>query len=92
MKLRASGNVAASIVVKELTKSPTRAQKYRSAFEKGNEENILQLSSLEALSMYVEAGLTRTQYEIIRSNKKKLYPCYSVLQRAKNDCYPIKES
>ncbi|GBP20049.1 hypothetical protein EVAR_13817_1 [Eumeta japonica] len=66
MVLRASGKSDASKVVKDLTKSPTRARKYRSAFRKSNKEERQQLSSLGALSMYVEAGLTRTQYEIVR--------------------------
>lgn len=92
MKLRASGKLHASNVVKDVTKTPTRAHKYRSAFRKWIEESSPQLSSLEALSMYVEAGLTRTQYEIVRLSNKKFYPCYTILQKAKIDCYPVKES
>ncbi|CAH0563012.1 unnamed protein product [Brassicogethes aeneus] len=92
MKLRASGKVAASNVVKDLTKSPTRAQKYRVAIKTSNKDESCQLSTLEALSMFVEAGLTRTQYEIIRSTNKKMFPCYTILQKAKKNCYPIKES
>ncbi|XP_075979633.1 uncharacterized protein LOC142978911 [Anticarsia gemmatalis] len=92
MKLRASGNIDASNVVKDLIKSPSRGQKYRSAIKKFKQVTCHQLSTLDALSMYVEAGLTRSQYEIVRSSNKKFYPCYSILQKAKNECYPIKES
>lgn len=42
--------------------------------------------------MFVEADLSRRQYEIIRSASKELYPYYSVLKKAKRDCYPPKES
>lgn len=42
--------------------------------------------------MYVEADLFRRQYEIIRQSNKKLYPCYTILQKAKMDCYPNKKS
>lgn len=40
----------------------------------------------------MEADFTRRQYEIIRSASKKLFPSYSILQKAKSDCYPPKES
>lgn len=51
-----------------------------------------QLTTLRALAMFVEADLSRRQYEIIRSTNKKLYPCYKMLQKAKINCYPDKES
>ncbi|CAH0560552.1 unnamed protein product [Brassicogethes aeneus] len=47
---------------------------------------------LTALSVFVEADLSRRQYEIVRSTSQKLYPSYSILQKAKSDCYPPKES
>lgn len=42
--------------------------------------------------MFVDAGLSRSQYDLIRSSSKKIYPCYSIVQRAKMECYPDKES
>jgi putative heme iron utilization protein len=45
-----------------------------------------------ALVIFVEAGLSRRQYEIIKSINKKLYLCYSVLQEVKMNCYQNKES
>ncbi|GBP70842.1 hypothetical protein EVAR_53506_1 [Eumeta japonica] len=51
MVLRASCKSGTSKVVKDLTKSPRRARKYRSAFRKSNKEERQQLSSLEALSI-----------------------------------------
>lgn len=85
MKLRESGKVDASRVVKNLTKSPRKAKKYIKALKKSSEEQekTLQLSPLRALSMFTEAGLTKAQYEIIRETNKSFFPCYSVLQKAK---------
>lgn len=90
MKLRESGKVDASKVVKDLTKSPRRGTKYVKAFKKSKEEQekSRQLSPLRALSMFTEAGLTKAQYEIIREMNKNFFPCYSVLQKLKKDCYP----
>ncbi|CAH1105745.1 unnamed protein product [Psylliodes chrysocephalus] len=42
--------------------------------------------------MFVEADLTRRQYEIIRNANKKFFPCYSLLQKVKQECYPPAES
>ena len=42
--------------------------------------------------MFVEANLSRKQYDIVRNTKKQVYPCYSFLQKAKLDCYPEKDS
>ena len=46
------------------------------------------MTPLQALSMFIEAGLSRRQYEIIRNGNKKFYPCYTVLQKEKTNCYP----
>lgn len=48
--------------------------------------------TIKGLAIFVEAGLSRRQYEIIRTNDKKLYPCYTILQNAKKDCYPVPDS
>ncbi|KAH9644366.1 hypothetical protein HF086_006394 [Spodoptera exigua] len=94
MALRDKGNVDGAYVIKDIMASPTRGRKYREAFRKSAtpEGTIKQLSPSQALSMFVEAALTRKQYEIIRESSKKLYPCYSILQKAKQDCYPNAES
>ena len=64
MKLRESGKVQASRVVKNLTKSPSRAEKYLTAIKKSEDAEPSQLSPLQALSMFTEAGLTTAQYEM----------------------------
>lgn len=39
------------------------------------------VTPLQALSMFVEAGISRSQYEVIRNIASKLYPFHSVLQK-----------
>ncbi|XP_050534417.1 uncharacterized protein LOC126901738 [Daktulosphaira vitifoliae] len=41
--------------------------------------------------MFVEADLTRRQYEIIRNTNKAFYPPYYLLLKAKQECFPPKE-
>lgn len=87
--LRAKGLRNASEILKEITKSPTRAKKIRNAYKSSSEpdkHNIL--TPQEALAMFIEADLTRQQYEIIRKTNKSLYPCYDRLLEAKKECYP----
>nr|XP_022901971.1 uncharacterized protein LOC111414763 [Onthophagus taurus] len=92
MKLRETGKVDASRVVKDLTKSPKRAKKYVTAMKKASDVQPRQLSPLRALSMFTEAGLTRAQYERVRETNKSFFPCYSILQRVKRECYPVQEA
>lgn len=92
-KLADSGKRDASLVLKEIISTPKRATKYKKAFSRVHLESVTsQLSLTQAISMFVEAGLSRKQYEIIRSTQKKLFPCYSLLQKAKVECYPDKEA
>lgn len=92
MILRAEGKADAANVMKDLTTSPKRATKYRKAYSSSLQVQTEQITPLKALSMFVEADLSRRQYKIVRSCHKKLYPCYSILQKAKQDCYPTRES
>lgn len=92
VKLQCEGKTDAANVIKDLTQSPSRAKNYRNALIRSQNEQKLQLTALKALSMFVEAGLSRRQYETIRSFNKNNYPCYTILQNAKKDCYPVEES
>ncbi|KAL4716927.1 hypothetical protein ACJJTC_012738 [Scirpophaga incertulas] len=92
MKLRSSGKVDASKVLQEITQSPTRAKKYRTVYSKIVKDKSEPISTFKALCMFVEADLSRRQYEIIAATGKKIFPCYSLLQKAKKDCYPPAES
>ncbi|RVE44545.1 hypothetical protein evm_010791 [Chilo suppressalis] len=90
MKLRHVVKIAASKVVKDLSKSPQRAKTYVKAFKKSSEkqDQPRQLSPLQALSMFTEAELTKAQYERVRETNPYFFPCYSVLQKVKKDTYP----
>ena len=89
VELRKSGKRDASEILKEITSTPTRASKYKKAFSKSTREKICSLTPLQALSMFVEADLTRRQYEIVRNTNKKFFPCYTLLQkRNKNVIHP----
>lgn len=93
MQLRAEGNPEASDLLKDITSSPSRANEYKDAYSKRmSKDQTPPLSPLQALAMFVEAGLTRKQYNVIRNTNPKFFPCYSILQRAKNACYPDKDS
>ena len=87
-----SGKRNAAKIVKELTASPKRASRYRQAFYRKPEKTVHTLTPFEALAMIVEADLSRKQYEVIRNTNKSIYPCYSLIQKAKLECYPQKET
>lgn len=88
VELGKSGKKDASNVLKDITSTPTRATKYKKAFylTKSSKKQH-SLTPMQALQMFVDADLTQGQYEIIRKTNKNFFPCYSVVQRAKNKCY-----
>lgn len=90
--LEMSGHRNASRLLSEVMKSPKRAKKYKQAYSKCLQDNDIQLSPFKALAMFVEADLSRKQYEIVRNSNKKYYPCYSLIQKEKLNCYPPKSS
>ncbi|KAJ8930160.1 hypothetical protein NQ314_017056 [Rhamnusium bicolor] len=90
--LRLQGKRDASKILKEITNFPTRAREYSKAIEEnGDKASGTTLTPLQALIMFVEADLTRHQYEIIRNTNKAFYPPYYLLLQAKQECYPPKE-
>lgn len=70
MSLRASGNVVASNILKNITKSPTRALKFRKSVTQAERLKNKKLSPTEALSVFVEGDFTRRQYNIISTADK----------------------
>ncbi|KAK9675099.1 hypothetical protein QE152_g40634, partial [Popillia japonica] len=70
MTMRAEGRRDAANVSKELSTYPSTATRYKKAYENQSQDERKQLSPLRALSMVVEADLSRRQYEIIRSMNK----------------------
>lgn len=91
MSHRASRNNDLASVIQEVTKSPTRATKFRKAAAIGSKTTITKKHTPEdALMIFVEANMTLAQYEVIHQANKDVYPCYTYVQRAKQDCYPNK--
>ncbi|XP_011867945.1 PREDICTED: uncharacterized protein LOC105562053 [Vollenhovia emeryi] len=92
MGLRASGNLHASKVIRDVTEgSPSKASQYRKSMERVSEDV---LSGNEALSLVVEGKMTKSQYQLIRSvsvkKNCKLYPPYKCVLDSKKKCYPAK--
>lgn len=84
--LQTDGKRNASKVLKQITISPTRATRYRK-FSAKCDETIPPLTPFKALQMFVEADLTKRQYEIISSTNKKHFPCYDLLLKEKQECF-----
>lgn len=87
MSLRASGQIHASQIVKEIVSSPTIATQYKKSFVNISQ----QLSAEEALTVLVDAKLTRSQYNIIRKATPDKFPSYTIVQQAKQKCYPKRD-
>lgn len=92
MSQRAAGNNDVSQMIKDITASPTRAKKFRASIVNAKTKNVKKLSPSQALNIFVDANLSRKQYEIIQGASKNIYPCYSLLKKAKAHCYPKEES
>lgn len=88
MALRSEGQPQASKVLQSITTtSPKRASKYIKAYKRSLEPQQ-RMSGADALSILVEAKLSRYQYGIIRSSAPEKFPSYKTVQAAKKFCYP----
>ncbi|KAL4120909.1 hypothetical protein QTP88_013516 [Uroleucon formosanum] len=81
MSQHAAGNIDVSKMIKKITLTNRKRKR-----------NLKKHTPSEALSIFVEANLSKKQYEVIRAANKNIYPCYSLIKNAKQDCYPKKES
>lgn len=88
---RPAGYSDASKVMKDMTLTPTRAKKYRTRFISTQKEIVKKHTLSQALAIFVEADMTRKQYEVIHAANQNIYPCYSLVKKAKKDCYPREE-
>ena len=81
MNLRSEGDEAASKLVKEITTTtPTRARRVLTKWRK-KEPIQTQLSEDEALSMIINADLTKNQYQIIRMMAEKMDISYTIAMK-----------
>lgn len=87
--LKTSGNIGASKLLKEVVFSPTKANEYMQCLGRSEEAKM---SKEEALSVLVEARLSRHQYNIIKKSAPKRFPSYTAVQLAKKECYPPEHS
>lgn len=88
-----SGNTDTSKVLKEITATPTRATKFRKIISSAKKDHMTKkYTPREALALFVEGDFTRRQWELIQGERKDVYPCYSLIQKAKKECYPKEES
>lgn len=92
MSLRASGQLDAANVIKDVTlTTPKRAEKYRKAY-KETSKSVMPYTDDKALSLIIEAKLSKHQYNILRSTAKlnncNIYPPYEKITLAKKRCYP----
>lgn len=93
MRLSSAGlNDAATILKNITTKSPSRAARYRTAYESSIDPRLVEMSGDEALIDFVNAKLTKQQYidirRSLRNKKVAIYPSYAKVVAAKNRCYP----
>ncbi|XP_078050186.1 uncharacterized protein LOC144476808 [Augochlora pura] len=89
MNLRSSNDNSGAKIVKNLGESPAEAKRYVSAL---NSKPVTRLSVDKALSMIVEAKLSRHQYNTIRNilneSNNDILPNYETVREAKIRSYP----
>lgn len=91
MNFRAEGNNQAAKILKDITNTPSKAHEYCNAL-KNQTTTYTKLSADEALSLLIEAKLSKSQYNLIRRQVKEknchIYPSYDEILKAKKRCYP----
>ena len=93
ISLRSKGRRDAANILHEISaSSPTKATKIKKAYTLSKEKETCQLSSEEALALFIDAKLTKRQYMMIRLKATmrnfNLYPPYKCVLKAKKECYP----
>ncbi|CAB3225831.1 unnamed protein product [Arctia plantaginis] len=78
-KLRSECNIDFAKVVRDISEgSPTKAARYRQSLESTN--NNVPFTENEALSLYVELGLSQSKYQLLRNahmeKKTRMFPAY----------------
>jgi hypothetical protein len=96
MSLRSAGKTdAAKLFCEALETTPTRALRIRKAWDAHAKNIEVPYTPEEAISLFTEARLTKSQYTKIRSQAKmkncNIYPSYHVIKAAKEECYPPKD-
>jgi len=89
MQFRAQGQIHASKIIKNIQEEPIKAKEYFNAIKEKKQNKF---NGDEALSLIVEAQLSKFQYKFIRNQAKSkncdIYPSYDEVLSAKKRCYP----
>lgn len=88
-KLRSEGNIDFAKVVRDISEgSPTKAARYRKSLESTN--NNVPFTENEALSLYVELGLSQSKYQLLRNaHMEKNHGCFQHIKRSKKQSYSV---
>jgi hypothetical protein len=97
MNLRSAGHKdSAKLFYEAVETTPTRPSRMREAWTKSNEDQIKPYTSDEALALFIDTRLTKSQPVKIRvqakARKADIYPSYHKVQAAKKSCYPLDET
>lgn len=96
--LKEEGKEAAAKLISEAVfTTPTRAGKIHRAWHSTQQDKkVVPFTNDEAVSLIVEANLSKHQYLLIRQEAKNrnanIYPSYHKVLEAKSRCYPPKEA
>lgn len=85
MNLRASGKVNEAEVINKVMKSPEYS---KDCLHISSTTKAKRLSSRQALSLIIEAQLSRKQYETVRNYAPDIFPSYKLVQAEKISSYP----
>ena len=97
VSLHSEGKRTAAKLMHEVSmRSPTRAKQINTAWKSAQlGRTIMAYTPDKALSLLVEAKLSKSQYQLLRTQAKEhgtnLYPSYHKVKEAKKNCYPEKE-
>lgn len=91
--LYSDGNHAGADILKQITEcSPKRAVSIRKMYKNRNKSVSSSYTADEALSLIIDAKLTKNSYLILKKGSKlrnaDIYPSYDQIKMAKNKCYP----
>lgn len=92
LSMHADGERDAADIVKQVsTCSPKRATRLKKSF-RANTNLLKKMAPDQALALFVDTKMTKTQYNRIKENGKEfnadIYPNYNKLLEAKKRCYP----
>lgn len=93
MSLRSEGKTAAASLIKEIQKSPSRANKIAKVWKANKDIPLIKpYSSREALGLMLDMNISRNSYQTMRNQAKtrgaNIYPSYKKVREAKIECYP----